>query len=211
MDFNITLLFYFFITVLLSYLLGSIPNGLILSKIFSKKDPRLVGSGNIGATNVARSGGILLGVITLILDAAKGFIPVFYSYKLNIHEQLPYFAGLASFLGHIYPLYLKFKGGKGVATAIGIFLATTPIAVVIDAIIFFTVAFIWRYVSLASVISAISMPGIIKILISFKVYNFDSTILYFASIISFVILYKHRQNIIRLLKNKELKFGCKIK
>jgi len=203
--------FQFTIIVIISYLIGSIPNGLILSKIFLKKDPRDSGSGNIGATNVARSGGIFLGIITLILDAAKGFIPVFYAYKLNLHEQLPYLSGFAAFLGHLFPIYLHFRGGKGVATAIGIFLAMAPVAVAIDALIFFTVAFVWRYVSLASIISALSLPGIIKFLIIFHYYNFDNTILYFASIVSLLILYKHKPNILRLLKNEELKFECKFK
>ncbi len=203
--------FQFTIIVIISYLIGSIPNGLILSKIFLKKDPRDSGSGNIGATNVARSGGIFLGIITLILDAAKGFIPVFYAYKLNLHGQLPYLSGVAAFLGHLFPIYLHFRGGKGVATAIGIFLAMAPVAVAIDALIFFTVAFVWRYVSLASIISALSLPGIIKFLIIFHYYNFDNTILYFASIVSLLILYKHKPNILRLLKNEELKFECKFK
>ncbi len=202
---------YFILILSLSYLIGSIPNGLIISKIFSQKDPRDSGSGNIGATNVARTSGIILGIVTLILDVAKGFFPVFYSYNLNIHEQLPYFAGLATFLGHLYPIYIKFKGGKGVATSIGIFLALVPIAVLIDAVIFFTVAIIWRYVSLASIISAISIPGIIKTLILFKIYNFNTSILYFSSIISILIIYKHKSNIVRLFKKEELKFGSKIK
>ncbi len=200
---------YFIVFTIFAYFIGSIPNGLILSKIFSKKDPRESGSGNIGATNVARTGGIILGIITLLLDAAKGFIPVFYAYKLNIHEQLPYFAGFASFLGHLYPIYIGFRGGKGVATAIGIFLAIVPLAVAIDAIIFFVIFLLWRYISLASILSAISLPGIIKILIFFKIYNLDSTILYFSSIVTLLILYKHKPNIIRLLNKKELKFGYK--
>jgi len=199
----------FILISILSYLIGSIPSGLIISKIFRIKDPRKSGSGNIGATNVARSGGIIAGILTLIFDALKGFIPVYFANKLNIHYQLPFFAGIFAFLGHLYPIYLKFKGGKGVATSIGIFLALVPYAVLIGSIVFFIIAFSTRYISLASIITALLFPGIIKILLIFKIYSYDYTITYFAGFISIFIIYKHKDNIVRLIKGKELKFGKK--
>ncbi len=199
----------FILFIIISYLFGSIPNGLILSKIFLKKDPRNIGSGNIGATNVARTGGYVLGIITLILDVLKGGLPVYFAIKMNIHYQLPFFAGFFAFLGHLFPVYLKFQGGKGVATAIGVFAVLTPIAIIIDAFIFFLIFYVWRYVSLASIISAIFLPGILKLLIIFKIYQYDLTIIYLATIISILIIFKHKNNIQRLLKKEELKFGSK--
>jgi glycerol-3-phosphate acyltransferase PlsY len=201
--------FKFFIFILFSYLIGSIPNGVILSKIFLKKDPREHGSKNIGATNAARIGGIYFGIFVLILDVLKGYIPVVLSINYNLHPQLPLFAGFCAFLGHLYPVFLSFKGGKGVATAIGVFIALTPVAILIDSIVFFIVAFTWKIISLSSIVSAIFLPGIIKILIMFKIYNYDYTIVYLASIISIFILYKHKENIIRLIKKQEPKFGIK--
>ena len=199
----------FILFIIISYLIGSIPNGLILSKLFLKKDPRDLGSGNIGATNVARAGGFAIGIITLILDMLKGAVPVYVAMEMNIHYQLPLFVGFFAFLGHLFPVYLKFQGGKGVATAIGVFSVLAPIGILIDAFIFFVVFYVWRYVSLASIVSALFLSGILKILIIFKVYNYDTSIVYLSTIISVLIIYKHKNNIIRLLKKKELKFGNK--
>ncbi len=197
--------------VIISYLIGSIPSGFILSKILFGKDPRNTGSGNIGATNITRIGGAFAGLIVLIFDVAKGYIPVYFTLKYNIHYQAPLFAGLSALLGHIFPIYLKFKGGKGVATSIGIFSALIPSALLIDGIIFLIVFFIWRYVSLASIISAISLPGIIKFLMMFNFYQFNDNIIYFATTVAMIIIYTHRANIERLIKKQEQKFGNKDK
>ncbi len=193
--------------LIFSYLLGSIPNGIIISKIFFKIDPTKSGSGNIGATNVYRTAGKIPGIITLILDILKGYIPVFLAVKFNFDFQIVLFSGFLAFLGHLFPVYLKFKGGKGVATACGIFIYLTPLAILITAIIFIIVAYIWRYISLASMISSFLLPGIIKILIILKVYNYPDSIVYFAGSIAILIIYKHKANIERLIKGKEFKFG----
>jgi glycerol-3-phosphate acyltransferase PlsY len=198
--------------IIASYLLGSVPNGLIIAKILGKQDPRKSGSGNIGATNVARTGGTFAGIVVLILDILKGYFPVYFTMRYGIHEQLPLFAGLAAFMGHTFPVYLKFKGGKGVATSIGVFTALVPIAVLTDAIIFFIIFFIWKFVSLSSIISAICLPGIIKLLQIFGIYgSYNDSIVFLATTVSFIIVYKHRENISRLLKKQELKFGNKHK
>ena len=127
----------------------------------------------------------------------------------NLNFQVILFVGFAAFLGHLFPVYLKFKGGKGVATAIGIFLSITPLAVLIAAVIFVIIAYIWRYISLASMISSLLLPGIIKILIIFKIYSYPNSLIYFAGTISILIIYKHRANIERLIKGREFKFGQK--
>ena len=195
--------------ILVAYLIGSIPNGVIIAKIFCKIDPTKSGSGNIGATNVYRTAGKIPGIITLILDILKGFLPVYFAKKWGLDFQIVLFTGLAAFLGHLFPVFLKFKGGKGVATAIGIFLVLTPLAVLIASIIFFIVAYIWRYVSLASMISSFLLPAIIKVLIIFKFYNYPDSMVYFAGTISILIIYKHKANIQRLIEKKEFKFGQK--
>ncbi len=195
--------------ILVAYLIGSIPNGVIIAKIFCKIDPTKSGSGNIGATNVYRTAGKIPGIITLILDILKGFLSVYFAKKWGLDFQIVLFTGLAAFLGHLFPVFLKFKGGKGVATAIGIFLVLTPLAVLIAAIIFFIVAYIWRYVSLASMISSFLLPAIIKVLIIFKFYNYPDSLVYFAGTISILIIYKHKANIQRLIEKKEFKFGQK--
>lgn len=196
------------LTLIFAYLIGSVPNGVIISKILKKKDPRKSGSGNIGATNVARTSGTIAGIIVLILDILKGFIPVYLTLKYSLSYQLTLFTGLFAFLGHTFPIYLKFKGGKGVATAIGIFLALVPEAVVIDAIFFTIVAILWRYVSLASIVSSIMLPGIIKLLLYTKLIHFnDNSIVLFAATVSTIIVFKHKDNILRLIKKRELKFG----
>ncbi len=197
------------IIILIAYLVGSVPNGVIIAKIFCKIDPTKSGSGNIGATNVYRTAGKIPGIITLILDILKGFLPVYFAKKWGLDFQIVLFTGLAAFSGHLFPIFLKFKGGKGVATAIGVFLVLTPIAVLIAAIIFFIVAYIWRYVSLASMISSFLLPAIIKILIIFKFYNYPDSIVFFAGTVSMLIIFKHRANIERLIKGKEFKFGQK--
>ena len=195
--------------IIISYLIGSIPNGIIIARIFCRIDPTKSGSGNIGATNVYRTAGKIPGILTLILDILKGFIPVYFAKYYNFDFQVILFVGFAAFLGHLFPVYLKFKGGKGVATAIGVFLSLTPLAVLIAAIIFIIIAYIWRYISLASMIAAFLLPAIIKILTIFKIYSYPNSLIYFAGTISILIIYKHRANIERLIKGREFKFGQK--
>ena len=182
-----------FLIGMTSYFMGSIPFGLILTKIFLKKDVREIGSGNIGATNVLRTGNKIIGYSTLILDILKAVVPVIYV-KIFFQDSL-YIAALCAFLGHVFPIWLKFKGGKGVATYVGILFAINIYFGVIFTISWFVIFFISKYSSLASLIGAASIP--IYLLISTQ---FDQLI--FFTIMFVLIFFTHRENIKRL-KNKE--------
>ena len=176
-----------------SYLMGSIPFGLILTKIFLNKDIRKIGSGNIGATNALRTGNKLIGYSTLILDIVKAIIPVIYV-KIN-YPELIYIASLCAFLGHVFPIWLKFKGGKGVATYVGILFSINISLGFVFIIIWGIIFLISRYSSLSSLIGAFSIPA--YILITGHIY---SSI--FFGIMFILIFFTHRENIKRL-KNKE--------
>ena len=176
-----------------SYLMGSIPFGLILTKIFLNKDIREIGSGNIGATNALRTGNKLLGYSTLILDIVKAVIPVIYV-KVNFPELI-YITSLCAFLGHVFPIWLKFKGGKGVATYVGILFSINFLLGVIFVSSWVIIFLIFRYSSLSSIIGSISVP--IYILTTGHISN-----AIFFSIMFILIFFTHRENIKRL-KNKE--------
>ena len=176
-----------------SYLMGSIPFGLILTKIFLKKDIREIGSGNIGATNALRTGNKLVGYSTLILDIAKAIIPVIYV-KIN-YPDLIYIASLCAFLGHVFPIWLKFKGGKGVATYVGILFSINIILGLIFVISWAFIFLLFRYSSLSSIIGSLSVP--IYILITGQIND----AIFFATMF-ILIFFTHRENIKRL-KNKE--------
>ena len=180
------------LVVFLSYLMGSIPFGYLLTKIFLKKDIRKIGSGNIGATNVLRTGNKLVGYATLILDITKGIIPVIFV-KLNYPDYI-YIASLGAFLGHVFPIWLKFKGGKGVAIYVGILFSIKLIYGFIFIFIWSIVFLITRYSSLASIVASLLLP---IYLIIFVNYN-----LIFFMIMFVLIFYTHRENVKRL-KNKE--------
>ena len=183
-----------FLTIgIVSYLMGSIPFGFILTKTFLKKDIREIGSGNIGATNVLRTGNKLIGYATLLLDVIKAVIPVIYV-KYN-HPELIYIASLCAFLGHVFPVWLKFKGGKGVATYVGILFAINIFLGLIFCVSWLIIFLISRYSSLSSLIGSITIP----IYIFFS--NQISNVLFFG-IMFVLIFYTHRENIKRL-KNKE--------
>ena len=182
----------YLIVIIISYFLGSIPFGLILTKLFLKKDIREIGSGNIGATNVLRSGNKLIGYLTLVLDILKAIIPVIYI-KFN-HPELIYISSLSVFLGHVFPLWLKFKGGKGVATYVGILFSINLIYGFIFCISWLLTFFLSKYSSLSSLIASLIVP------IYLFFVNGEQIIFY---IILFVLIfYTHRENIKRL-KNKE--------
>ena len=183
----------YLIVGILSYLIGSIPFGLILTKIFLNKDIREIGSGNIGATNALRTGNKLIGYSTLILDIAKAIIPVIFV-KIN-YPDLIYIASLCAFLGHVFPIWLKFKGGKGVATYVGILFSINLLLGIIFAAIWGIIFLMFRYYSLSSIVGSISIP--IYILMTDQISN---TI--FFSIMFVLIFFTHRENIKRL-KNKE--------
>ena len=183
----------YLITGIASYLMGSIPFGFILTKIFLKKDIREIGSGNIGATNVLRTGSKLIGYTTLILDIAKAIIPVIFV-KINFPELI-YIASLCAFLGHVFPFWLKFQGGKGVATYVGILFSINILLGVVFVTSWGVVFLIFKYSSLSSIIGALSIP--IYLLITGELND----VIFFA-IMFVLIFFTHRENIKRL-RNKE--------
>jgi glycerol-3-phosphate acyltransferase PlsY len=182
-----------------AYLLGSIPTGLLLGKAFGV-DVRTTGSGNIGATNVYRTAGRSLGILTLVGDCLKGLLPVLIARYLELPVMWLAAVGLAAFLGHVYTVFLGFKGGKGVATALGVFLGLSPIAVLLAIAVFAAVVWQWRYVSLGSIVAAAAMPLLVAMI--------DQRVLIIAvtAIISSIIIQKHRENIRRLQDGTESKF-----
>ena len=183
----------YLIVGIVSYLMGSIPFGFILTKVFLKKDIRDIGSGNIGATNALRTGNKLIGYSTLILDVAKAIIPVIFV-KIN-YPDLIYIASLSTFLGHVFPIWLKFKGGKGVATYVGILFSINFLLGITFVASWGVIFLMFRYSSLSSIIGSISIP--IYILITDQISN-----AIFFSIMFVLIFYTHRENIKRL-KNRE--------
>ncbi len=184
------------LVISVSYLMGSIPFGLILTKIFLKKDIREVGSGNIGATNVLRTGNKTIGYLTLILDVIKAVIPVLYI-KIKFPELI-YISSLLVFIGHVFPVWLKFKGGKGVATYVGILFSINYILGIVFAFSWLIIFFISKYSSLGSILSSL----IISIFIFFN-SSFENE--YFFIIMFVLILYTHRENVKRLINKEESK------
>jgi glycerol-3-phosphate acyltransferase PlsY len=206
------------IVALISYLLGSIPFGYLLVRVFRGKDIRQTGSGNIGATNVARSGAKGLGIATLVLDALKGALAVglaaliaeskynlcgdFVQHPCAPASRLMSLAALCAVLGHVFPIWLHFKGGKGVATALGVFCVLFPKAILVALAIFILVVAITRYVSLGSILGAIAFP-----VAAYFMQAPDWISLLLASSVSLIIILKHHQNIRRLLAGTENRFG----
>ena len=182
-----------FLIGIISYLMGSVPFGFILTKIFLKKDIREIGSGNIGATNALRTGNKAIGYSTLVLDIFKAVAPVVYV-KI-FYQDFLYIASLCAFLGHVFPIWLKFKGGKGVATYVGILFAINFYFGIIFIISWFITFFISKYSSLSSLIGAASIPIYLLILTQFN------QVIFF-TIMFVLIFFTHRENIKRL-KNKE--------
>jgi acyl phosphate:glycerol-3-phosphate acyltransferase len=195
-----------FIT-LFGYLLGSVPTGIVLTRLFSRVDPRKMGSKNIGATNIYRTAGKALGIFTLLGDMLKGALPIWMAIMWTQHDLwgIPDLwigiVGLSPIVGHIFPIFLGFKGGKGVATALGIYLVISPIAVVIEFFLFALIVWKWRIISLGSIICATTIP----ILIAF--FRSDSQAYFILSVvIAALILYRHQSNIGRLLHGTENKW-----
>jgi glycerol-3-phosphate acyltransferase PlsY len=192
--------------VVLGYLLGSIPFGYLLVRATGGGDIRFRGSGNIGATNVARTSGWTVGVATLLLDSAKGFLAVWLSGHFsggNFRHMM--YAGLASILGHVFPVWLKFQGGKGVATALGVFLAMCWLAVVAAVALFLLVALFWRYVSLASISAAAALPLLVYLLYA-PGHAPPTPVSVCTLLAAVVVIVKHRDNIERLLAGTEPRF-----
>jgi len=183
---------------LFGYLLGSIPTGVLLTRLFSRVDPRTAGSGNIGATNIFRTAGKTLGVLTLLGDALKGAVPIGVAIHWGLSDLWIALSGLTPLLGHIFSIFLGFRGGKGVATALGGYMMVSPVAVLIELLLFTAIVWKWRFISLGSISCAATMP----ILIAF--FRSDSQFYFIASvIIAALILYRHQSNISRLLQGTE--------
>ena len=210
------------LSIPIAYLLGSIPFGYLLVKIFRHEDIRATGSGNIGATNVARSGAKGLGVLTLILDCLKGAIAVILAFIIAKHVRtfhlsvaldssqaynLACAAAVAAVLGHVFPIWLGFRGGKGVATALGVFLALSPRVIGVALLVFIVVFALSRYVSLASVVSSATIP----IVYLFFVHTRTPWSLAAFFGIPILVILKHHANIRRLLSGTESRFGSKSK
>ena len=184
------------LVLIYSYFLGSIPFGLIVTKVFLRKDIRKVGSGNIGTTNVLRTGKKSLAIATLIFDILKGYVSVIIT--LKYFNDLVYFSALICFIGHIFPVWLKFKGGKGVATYLGIILALSFKFGIIFGITWLLISFIFKYSSLSSMIGAL-------IVFVYSIFLNNITLSIFLFITFIIILYTHRENIVRLKDSSETK------
>ena len=188
--------------VIFSYLLGSVPSGLIIGKL-SGLDVRKAGSGNIGATNVARLLGKKVGLLTLVADTAKGLIPILLAQEIGLSDPISALVGIAAFLGHVYPIFLKFKGGKGVATGFGVLLGLAPLATTILLLIFAAVAVMTRIVSLSSMVSAVAAPLVLWL------FYYSPTYIIMAALIAIMIVFRHYANIQRLLNGTEPRFGTR--
>jgi glycerol-3-phosphate acyltransferase PlsY len=190
-----------------AYLLGSVPFGLLLTLLFGGVDVRKSGSGNIGATNVARVAGPLAGILTLLFDAGKGAAAVWLAGRVN-NESATWMtiAALAALLGHCFPIWLEFRGGKGVATAAGAFFVLCPAALLGSVIIFLLVVFFWRYVSLASISAAAAMPLLVYFL--WAPHHAPPPVVTLGALAAAaIIIYKHDGNIRRLVEGEEPKFS----
>jgi glycerol-3-phosphate acyltransferase PlsY len=187
------------IVIAAAYLIGSIPTGLLLGKAYGI-DIRKEGSGNIGATNLYRTVGRKIGIITLIGDCLKGLLPVVLVKLSSLPSEFAAWVGLAAFCGHVFSVFLKFKGGKGVATALGVFLALAPLAVAIALALFACLMFLWRYVSLGSISAAAAMPLAVFFL------GGSRTVTVVTLVIAVIVIIRHHENIKRLISGTESKF-----
>ena len=190
----------FFLVFSINYFIGSIPFGILLSKIFKKDDPRLSGSNNIGATNVARISGWKLGLLTLICDILKSFLSI--KFFLNLNETFFIYSTLGIFLGHLFPVWIRFNGGKGIAVLIGILFAFSNFYGTVFIFTWITVAFLFKYSSLAALVSSL----LTCILIFFEGNIQHIFLIIFITILIFI---KHKENLIRLFQKKESKINFK--
>ena len=188
--------FELFLIILVSYLFGSIPFGLLLTKIFLKKDIREIGSGNIGATNVLRAGNKILGYSTLVLDILKAVLPILYI-KFFMNDYL-YISALSIFIGHVFPIWLKFKGGKGVASYLGILCCLDIYSALIFGVVWIFIFILFKFSSLSSLLASLTIP------IFHFFYNSNSDY-YFYFMMFILIFFTHRENIKRLRNNTESK------
>lgn len=215
---NLHNMYIFLLIIVLSYLIGSIPNAIIISKLARGIDIREHGSGNAGGTNVFRVLGWKYGLLTILLDALKGTIAVVFISRLH-YGNIPFnnitpfddftliqiFAGLAAVIGHIWTIFASFKGGKGIATALGFLISIITIDMLFAVLIFALIVYLFRYISLGSIMAAFSIPVIM--IVRENIFNVDitgyHTVLPFTIILAFLVLYTHRANVDRLLKGTE--------
>jgi glycerol-3-phosphate acyltransferase PlsY len=196
-----------FLLLAAAYFLGSIPFGLLLAKLFAGSDIRKSGSGNIGATNVARVAGPAAGILTLLLDVGKGAAAVWVAGRFTDQSSTDMtLAGVVALLGHCFPVWLKFKGGKGVATALGVFLMLAPLAALAALLVFILVCLAWRYVSLGSVSAAAAMPLLVYFL--WAPGHAPPLVVDFGTLFaSALVIFKHDANLQRLVDGTEAKFS----
>lgn len=188
---------------LLGYLIGSIPFSFIVARLFGVKDVRAVGSGNVGATNVMRSAGKAPGLLALILDGLKGAITVMIARGFDAPETWVCVAGLCAVIGHLFPVWLGFRGGKGVATGAGLFAPLAPAALGVATLAFIATLAATRYASVASIVASLSLP------LAAFLLGFDSTITLTALLAALMVVVKHHANIVRLFRGVEPRLGAK--
>ena len=186
-----------------AYLLGSIAFGILVSRLFGLPDPRTVGSGNIGATNVMRSGKKLAAFLTLAGDVFKGWLPVWLALQSNMLMWVVAASGLAVFFGHLYPIFYKFRGGKGVATALGVMLGISPTLALTAVVTWLMVFLVSRYSSLAALVAALLAPAYAWFLLPYQLY------IGMIAVMSLFLIWRHRSNIQKLLVGTEAGFGKK--
>ena len=197
---------------LLGYLVGSLSFAVIVSRAMGLNDPRTYGSKNPGATNVLRSGSKAAAVVTLVLDAAKGWLPValvqWFGQQYGLGEGTMAMAGLAAFVGHLYPVFFRFVGGKGVATALGVLLGISPLLGLAVAVTWLAMAWFFRYSSLASLTAAVAAPTY-YVLADGQAWYLDKSVLLSLSVMSLLLMYRHAENIGRLARGTESRLGGK--
>lgn len=191
------------IGAVLAYLVGSLSFAVIVSRLFGLNDPRTYGSGNPGATNVLRSGNKAAAVLTLVFDALKGYVPVILAYQLGLADAYVTVIGLAAFLGHLWPVFFRFEGGKGVATAAGVLLAFHPALGGLVLAMWLLMAIVFRYSSLAALTAALAAPVI-------HAYGWGFSIMTIGiSVMSMLLIWRHAPNIRKLVAGQESKLGQK--
>jgi glycerol-3-phosphate acyltransferase PlsY len=198
------------LATLAAYLIGSLSFAVIVSKCMGLNDPRTYGSKNPGATNVLRSGSKAAAIVTLVLDALKGWVPVvlvrWFGEPYGLGEGTVALVGLAAFLGHLYPVYFRFQGGKGVATALGVLLGIHWLLGLGTIATWLIIAVFFRYSSLASLVAAVFAP-VFYVLVAGAFWYLDKSILMAIAVMSVLLIYRHRENINRLLQGKESRLG----
>lgn len=200
------------LAIVVAYLIGSLSFAVIVSRTMGLADPRTFGSKNPGATNVLRSGSKMAAIVTLLLDAAKGWLPVvligWFGAPFDLGHGTMALAGLAAFLGHLYPVFFKFVGGKGVATALGVLLGFSPVLGLLTALVWLVVAALFRYSSLASLCAALAAPAI-YVLADGSLWIMRGPVVLAITGMTLLLLYRHAENIGRLAKGTESKLGKK--